>query len=306
MSSCVRVIVLGSLVLVGCASPMSDLRKDNRRLTGEVAELRADRRALDRKIKDLEHQIALARDGKLDPVVPQLPVEVVAPPPVAVTAPIPDGGRLVGVADDGGEIIYEGDAAAGKAATLDDDGGARRAPRVGHAPPQAQALPLPLDDVPQTADRLEVTHHVPLAARATHSHVRDAATAPGTASPGDPASEYRSAADLVRGGQYDAGVTALRTFLTHYPRHEYANNAQYWIGEAFYAQKNFTQALTAFRATIESYPHGNKAPDAMLKLGYCYLAMGEGDKGRAELEQLLATYPKSEPAALATKRLEAP
>jgi tol-pal system protein YbgF len=304
MSSRVCVIVLGSLVLVGCASPMSDLRKDNRRLTGEVAELRADRRALDRKLKDLEHQLALARDGKLDPSLPSLPIEVVTPPPpAAASAPIPNGGRLVGVADDGGEIIYEGDAAVGKAASLEDDSSSHHAPRVGHAPPVLD------DSIPQTSDRLEVTHHVPLAARAPHTHVRsdyDAATATTTASTGDPATEYRAAAELVRGGQYDAGVVALRTFLTHYPRHEYANNAQYWIGEAFYAQKNFTQALTAFRATIESYPHGNKAPDAMLKLGYCYLAMGEGDKGRAELEQLLATYPKSEPAALAAKRLETP
>ena len=47
-------------------------------------------------------------------------------------------------------------------------------------------------------------------------------------------------------------------------------------------------------------------PDALLKVGYCYQAMGQGDKARAVLEQVVNIYPKSEPATLAAKRLEAP
>src|SRR4051812_42662265 len=103
------------LLLVGCASPMSALRADNHRLSQEVAELRADHRAQDRKIRDLEHQVALAKEKQVvEPApVPQLPVEVVAPTGTA-SGGLADGQRVVGVADDGGEIVYEGDAAAGK------------------------------------------------------------------------------------------------------------------------------------------------------------------------------------------------
>ncbi|HEY5949384.1 MAG TPA: tetratricopeptide repeat protein, partial [Kofleriaceae bacterium] len=65
-------------------------------------------------------------------------------------------------------------------------------------------------------------------------------------------------------------------------------------------------ALVEFRATIEVYPRGNKVPDALLKVGYCYSALGQADKARAVLEQVVNLYPKSEPAALAAKRLESP
>jgi len=220
-----------------CATPMSDLRKDNQRLEQTVADLRADRRAQDRKLRDLEHQLALAKEKSAgDAIVPQLPVEVVAPPGAPIA---PNGGRVVGVADDGSEIIYEGDAALGKPATLDDAPAPRRART--NAPP-------PIDDVPAAGDRIEVTHR---AARAPRPHVRDAATS------GDPSADYRTAVDLVKAAKYADAIAALHAFLEHYPHHDYADNAQYWLGEVYYAQKDYQHALTEFRATIETYPRGN-------------------------------------------------
>ncbi|MGE5184073.1 MAG: tol-pal system protein YbgF [Acidobacteriota bacterium] len=283
------------LAAAGCASPMSELRHDNQRLEQEVAELRADHRAQDRKVRDLEHQLAVARDRtEGDVVVPQLPVEVVAP--ANTQPPLPDGGRLVGVADDGTQIIYEGDAALGKPATIDDAPSV--ATTVHHAARPSAPLPLG-DEVPVTSDRIEVTHHVPLAARTPppRPHPRDTTDAVG---------EYRTAVDMVKTGKYGDAITALRAFLAHYPRHDYADNAQYWLGEAFYAQKDYAHALDEFRATIETYPRGNKVPDALLKVGYCYQALGQAEKARAVLEQVVNLYPKSEPAALAAKRLEQP
>ncbi len=294
------------LPAIGCATPMSTLREDNHRLEQSVADLRADRRAQDRKLKDLEHQLALVRE-KQAPEVPQLPVEVVAPPSAAPAAEnLPEGARLVGVADDGGEILYEGDAAAGKAATIDDDAlasaPARHTTHVASAP-----LPSPpLDELAATTtDRIEVTHHVPLAARAPRAHVRDV-TVPSAPAPAatDAPGDYKAAVELVKSGQYEPAIAAFRAFITKYPRHDFADNAQYWIGEAYYAQKDFQHALAEFRATIETYPRGNKVPDALLKVGYCYQALGQTDKAHAVLEQVVNLYPKSEPAALAAKRLE--
>ena len=75
----------------------------------------------------------------------------------------------------------------------------------------------------------------------------------------DAPAEYRAAVDLVRkGGKYEESIAALRAFLEHFPRHDYADNAQYWLGEAFYAQKDYAHALIEFRATIETYPRGNE------------------------------------------------
>ncbi len=273
------------LASVGCATPMTALREDNKRLTTSVAEMRADRRIQDRKIRDLENQLALDKTkapAARNEAVPQLPVEVVAPPTSA------DSPRVVGIADDGSEIVYEGDAALGKAAVVDDS--------RGYEPSRSEAPPRRVASVePERPERRSTT-----AARVSKMPVRtDANNEAANA-------DYRAAVELVKSGGKDEAVGALRSFLEKYPRHEYADNAQYWLGEAFYAHKDYQHALVEFRATIETYPRGNKVPDALLKVGYCYSALGQSEKARAVLEQVVNLYPKTEPAMLASKRLETP
>ncbi|MDB4953757.1 MAG: tol-pal system protein YbgF [Myxococcales bacterium] len=288
------------LPLGGCATPMSAVREDNHRLTRSMTELRTDRRAQDRKIRDLEHQLAMLREKTAgETAMPQLPVEVVAPP----GASLPEGQRVVGIADDGSEIIYEGDAATGKPATIEDDSPVVTA----STRPRARAPELQRDvPVVAASDRIEVTRHVPPVS-ARPMRTRGRVEAPASPPSSDAAAvEYRAAVELVRGGKYEDSIVALRGFLEHFPRHDYADNAQYWLGEAFYAQKDYPHALIEFRATIETYPRGNKVPDALLKVGYCYQALGKTDKARAVLEQVVNLYPKTEPAALAAKRLELP
>ena len=272
----------------GCASPMSALRADNHRLTATVGELRVDRRAQDRKIRDLENQVALLKEKDSSGAnMPQLPIEVVAPP--APRAPTGSDPRVVGIADDGAEIVYEGDAALGKVATIDDD----------FAPQRPIASARVATTSPEPGRR-----SAPVSARTAHAHVRaDRDAAPANDSAG---AEYRAAVELVKAGKHDEAVSALRAFIKAYPNHDYADNAQYWLGETYYAQKDYQHALLEFRATIETYPSGNKVPDALLKVGYCYHALGQTEKARAVMEQVVNLYPKTEPAALASKRLETP
>jgi len=181
---------------------------------------------------------------------------------------------------------------------------AASAPRP--ASPSSAPPSPPLADVPVVSDRLEVTHRVPLlSARApVRGKTRD--HEPPSERGGSAGNDYRAAVDLVKAGNYADALAALRAFLQRYPHHDYADNAQYWIGEVFYAQKDFVRALAEFRRVVEVYPRGNKVPDALLKVGYCYQAIGQGEKARAVMEQVVNLYPKSEPAALAARRLEAP
>ncbi len=293
---------------------MSSLRDDNRRLNDTVAELRGDRRAQDRKLRDLQHQLDELRAAG-EPAVPPLPIVVAAPSaapapaPAAAPAP-PDGARVVGVSDDGTEIVYEGEAVTGRppagSAPVAADPPIRRAVATAATRPAASPPSPPLADLPVVSDRLEVTHRVPpISARAAvRGKTRD--HEPPSERGGTAGGDYRAAVELVKAGSYADALAALRAFVQRYPRHDYADNAQYWIGEVFYAQKDYVRALAEFRRVVEVYPRGNKVPDALLKVGYCYQATGQGEKARAVLEQVVNLYPKSEPAALAAKRLEAP
>lgn len=287
-------LIFIALCGVGCASPMTKMRDDNRHLTQTVSELRTERRAQERKLRDLQKQVDLARANAVTASlegVPQLPVEV-AGPEKPIASPTTPGSRVVGITEDGDEIVYEGDAAAGKVATMEDD----PPPRVarGNPPPERS---------------VEVRRTPPVAARSARTQVR-AGNEPSRELPtergGDAGTDYKAAVELVKAGDLDKSVAALRAFIGKYPRHDFADNAQYWLGEAYYAAKQYPQALVEFRAVIETYPRGNKVPDALLKVGYCYQSLGQSDKAKAVLEQVVNLYPKTEPAALASKRLETP
>ncbi|HEY2746156.1 MAG TPA: tol-pal system protein YbgF [Polyangia bacterium] len=119
----------------------------------------------------------------------------------------------------------------------------------------------------------------------------------------EPLALYKSAYDDLRAGKHEAAEHGFREFVKKYPHHDYADNAQYWLGECFYDQRAFDKAAPEFRAVVQRWPSGNKAPDAMLKLGFSLLALGDVDKGRATLRAVDTTYPHTEAARLASERL---
>jgi tol-pal system protein YbgF len=115
---------------------------------------------------------------------------------------------------------------------------------------------------------------------------------------------YHRALDALLEGKHAAALAGFRKFLSLYPTHGYADNAQYWIGECFYDLNQFRSAAREFRRVAERYPHGNKVPDALLKLGYAELQVGNRREGRQVLESLRRTYPRFEASKLAARRLD--
>jgi tol-pal system protein YbgF len=114
---------------------------------------------------------------------------------------------------------------------------------------------------------------------------------------------YRRSLDSLRGGQLDEALTGFREFLRLHPQHDLADNAQYWLGECYYHEKDYPLAMREFRRVVEKYPQGNKVADALLKVAFCHLALGSAEVGRQTLEQVVRSYPRHEAAALASSRL---
>ena len=118
-----------------------------------------------------------------------------------------------------------------------------------------------------------------------------------------PQEAYMKAFGKFSSNKYDEAIESFTAFMGRYPSHEYAGNAQYWIGECYYTQRNYPKALEAFNAVVNNYPKGNKVPDAMLKIGYTHFNMNEPAKARSVLQTLVDEYPVSPAAAKAKERL---
>jgi tol-pal system protein YbgF len=114
---------------------------------------------------------------------------------------------------------------------------------------------------------------------------------------------YNNAKKLLDEGQAGQAILEFEKYIREYPHSELAGNAQYWMGEAYYSQKEYRRAATEFQKVIQNYPQGGKVPDAQLKVGLSYLEMGQKGKGTAELKRLIAKYPNSAAASLARKKL---
>lgn len=115
---------------------------------------------------------------------------------------------------------------------------------------------------------------------------------------------YQKAFDMLRELRYAQATTAFRDFIKQYPDGRYAHIAQYWLGEAGYAQRDFRQAITDYNALLANYPNSPKLAEAMLKIGYSHYELKEADKARTVLQQLVQKYPDSTEAGQARNLLK--
>jgi len=115
---------------------------------------------------------------------------------------------------------------------------------------------------------------------------------------------YKQAFERLKQGRYDASIKEFQGFLKKYPSSGYASNAQYWLGEAFYVNKQYPQALEEFKKVVDKYPDSSKASDARLKLGFTYYELGNWDQARNTLKSLSKDESGTSIARLADKRLQ--
>ena len=101
-----------------------------------------------------------------------------------------------------------------------------------------------------------------------------------------------------------SAVPAFRAFMKDYPDHELVANAQYWLGEALYAQKDFSGATQEFMQVLKKHKGSPKAPGAALKLGYSFYELRQWDFARRTLEDTVQFFPDTNAATLATSRLD--
>ncbi len=114
---------------------------------------------------------------------------------------------------------------------------------------------------------------------------------------------YDEALAQFRNGDYKGAGAAFSAFIQRYPQSAYAPSAQYWIGNALYAQRDYRNAISAQQALIKKYPDNPKAADAMLNIASSYNELKDKPAAKKTLETLVAKYPNTPSAQTARERL---
>lgn len=122
----------------------------------------------------------------------------------------------------------------------------------------------------------------------------------------DPNQMYEQAALDLTQGRYGLALQGFRELLERAPDAEVADNAQYGVGECFFAQATFDSAAVEYARVIERYPQGDKVPAALYKLALSQEKLGQSAKAHGTFEDLIKRFPLSGEAELARERVGTP
>jgi tol-pal system protein YbgF len=101
--------------------------------------------------------------------------------------------------------------------------------------------------------------------------------------------KYENAIKLLWASKFNEAESELQNLKKIEPD-DLMPNIQYWLGEVFYAQKNFEKAIIAFGEGLEKYPESIKGPDNLLKLGLSFSNLKKKDEACNVLFELEIKY----------------
>lgn len=125
----------------------------------------------------------------------------------------------------------------------------------------------------------------------------------GNANNPDEQAAYIRSFNLLQAGKMDDAIAGFKNMLSQYPRGNYADNAWYWLGSAYYVKGDSKDALASFKSLISQFPNSPKVPDALLKTGIIYQNAHKSDQAHTAFQRVIDTYPNSSAATLAKQRM---
>ncbi|MDI6722950.1 MAG: tol-pal system protein YbgF, partial [Candidatus Aenigmarchaeota archaeon] len=114
---------------------------------------------------------------------------------------------------------------------------------------------------------------------------------------------YEQAYNAFTEGKYDKARREFQELLKRFPRGELSENAQFWIAESFFFEKQHERAIVEYAKVIEEHEAGSRRPHALLKQGLSYLALGDKTMAKIIFQKILEDHPHSTQARIARNRL---
>jgi tol-pal system protein YbgF len=108
--------------------------------------------------------------------------------------------------------------------------------------------------------------------------------------------QFNHAFGLVKQADYSGAETALKAFIEAHPNDPLAGDAQYWLGQTYFARNKFSEAVSAFAEGYKRFPKGRKAPENLLYLGMSLAKSDQKKNACVAFAQLDQAFPNPAPA----------
>ena len=108
----------------------------------------------------------------------------------------------------------------------------------------------------------------------------------------------------ITSGKYDLARQEFQDYLKYYGDTDLASNAQFYLGEIAYSQKNYDQAVNEFDKVLNNYPKSFKLAPARLRKGMALIELGQKTSGVRELREVVKRYPGTDEERKARAKLK--
>jgi len=134
---------------------------------------------------------------------------------------------------------------------------------------------------------------------------------PAPAAGGAPPSGPPPSADLLysnglrdlAGGKYDLARQEFLDYLKYYPDTDLASNAQFYLGEIDYTQKQYKEAVGEYDKVLQNYPKSFKLAAARLKKGMALIELGQKAGAIREFREVVRRFPGTDESRRASAKL---
>ena len=108
----------------------------------------------------------------------------------------------------------------------------------------------------------------------------------------------------ITSGKYDLARSEFQDYLKYYGDTDLASNAQFYLGEIAYSQKQYSNAVSEYEKVLTTYPKSFKLAPARLKKGMALIELGQKTSGIRELREVVKRYPGTEEERRARSKLK--
>jgi len=110
-------------------------------------------------------------------------------------------------------------------------------------------------------------------------------------------------ADYLK-GNYALAIDGFKIYLENFSQSPFADNALYWIGECYFSQKEYEEAISRYNELILNFPLGDKVPAAYLHKGISLMELDRNEGALSVFKLMVSKYPLEEETKIAQEKIK--